>query len=572
MLDGFIVLDKDQGISSFGLLKKLKKQLYGQKIGHTGTLDPMATGVLCVAVGKATGFINFLPNEKKHYIAEFRLGIKTDTQDITGKIIEEKDVKNIDFTELQKEAETFMGEIFQTPPMYSAVSVGGKKLYKLAREGKEIERKKRKIKIFSFNLEKIDEINYKADIVCSPGTYIRTLINDLGEKLGTYATITSLRRTFSDGFSIEDATKIDDIDNIDNLIIPIDEKLDIENKIKLDKEFAKKFVNGNTFKIQKNDGVYLVYSKDFLGVGEINKNKLRAVKVYEETKKNVLALGNFDGVHEGHKDVLNTAINLSKKINANPFAVYFKEHPAQVLKTKNFSVLMTEKQKSEFIKNMGLNIKRLDFNIVKDFSPEEFFEEILIHKFNAAGIVCGENYTFGKAKSGDTKLLRKLCEEKGISVEIISLDEFEHRPISSTRIKEDLSLGDIESANKMLGRPFSFISKVVKGSGIGNKTLGYPTINQYFSKYIFVPKNGVYESYVVIDGKKYSSVTNIGCHPTVGKGKKRAETHILNFDGNLYNQEVEVFLLKFLRDEIQFKDISELQEQIKRDIESLSSK
>lgn len=572
MLDGFIILDKDQGISSFGLLKKLKKHLYGQKIGHTGTLDPMATGVLCVAVGKATGFINFLPNEKKRYIAEFRLGIKTDTQDITGKIIDEKDVNGIDFTYIRKEAETFMGETLQTPPMYSAVSVGGKKLYKLAREGKEIERQKRKIKIFSLKLEKIDEINYRADIICSPGTYIRTLINDLGEKIGTFATITSLRRTFSDGFSVDDATKIDDIEKIEDYIIPIDKKLNITNKIKLNPEFARKFVNGNTFNIQKNDGIYLVYSKDFLGVGEIKNKKLKTVKVYEETKKNVLALGNFDGVHEGHKDVLNTAIKLSKRINANPYAVYFKEHPAQVLKTPNFNVLMTEKQKSEFIKNLGLNIKRLDFNIIKDYSPEEFFEKILIHKFNAAGIVCGENYTFGKSKSGDTKLLKKLCDENGISVEIIRLDEFEHKPISSTRIKEDLSLGDVQSANKMLGRPFSFIAKVEKGSGIGNKTLGYPTINQYFSKYLFVPRNGVYESYVMIDGKKYSSITNIGCHPTVGKGKKRSETHILNFEGNLYNQEVEVFLLRFLRDEIQFEDISKLQEQIKTDIESLSSK
>ncbi|MDO5014355.1 MAG: bifunctional riboflavin kinase/FAD synthetase [Clostridia bacterium] len=572
MTDGFIILDKPEGVSSFGLLKKLKRHLRGYKVGHTGTLDPMATGVLCVALGKATGFINFLPKERKIYLADFKLGIRTDTRDITGQIIEKKDVKSIDFTRLLESAKDFEGKGFQIPPMFSAVSVDGQKLYKLARQGKEIKRKERPIEIYSFEIEKIDDLNYRAKVICSPGTYIRTLIDDLGEKIGTYATLTALRRLESDGFSIKQAVKIEDIDNIDKHIISVDECIKIEKKLKLNKKQGEKFLNGNRFSLMEENGIYAVYDEAFIGVGKIEKNILKPMKIFEQTKKNVLALGNFDGVHQGHKDVMNTAIELSKELNANPVAVYFKEHPAQVLGTKDFFVLTEDKDKAQIIKSLGLLVKRLDFNMIKDFTPEEFFDKILINKFNATGIVCGENYTFGKGKSGDTKLLKKLCKKNDLSLKVLKLDEYNNEPISSTRIKKDLSLGNIKSANYMLGRPFSYDLEVVKGNGIGDKQLGYPTINQHFPKTFFVPKNGVYKSYVEIDGKRYNAVTNIGTHPTVKAGKRRSETHILDFTGNLYGKKIRVFLVDFLRDEMMFENLSMLKEQIKKDIEKANSK
>ncbi len=215
MLNGIICVNKPEGFTSFDVIAKLRGILRMKKLGHSGTLDPMATGVLPVFAGSATRAISILPDTDKSYLAGFRLGLVTDTQDITGKILEEKPF-SVSMQEIEAKTPLFRGNIKQIPPMYSAVSVGGKRLYELARKGIEIDRPAREIFIDNFDITEFDEKTGcgKLSVTCSKGTYIRTLIHDLGQELGCGAVMTTLVRTAACGFTLSDCHTLDEIQKI----------------------------------------------------------------------------------------------------------------------------------------------------------------------------------------------------------------------------------------------------------------------------------------------------------------------------------------------------------------------
>lgn len=215
MLNGIICVNKPEGFTSFDVIAKLRGILRMKKLGHSGTLDPMATGVLPVFAGSATRAISILPDTDKSYLAGFRLGLVTDTQDITGKILEEKPF-SVSIQEIEAKAPLFRGNIKQIPPMYSAVSVGGKRLYELARKGIDIDRPAREIFIDNFDITEFDEKTGcgKLSVTCSKGTYIRTLIHDLGQELGCGAVMTALVRTTACGFTLSDCYTLDEIQKI----------------------------------------------------------------------------------------------------------------------------------------------------------------------------------------------------------------------------------------------------------------------------------------------------------------------------------------------------------------------
>lgn len=211
-LSGVIIVDKEKGFTSHDVVARVRRLFKTKKVGHTGTLDPMATGVLPVLVGNAVKASSFLVSDNKTYIARMILGIETDTQDTSGKILETRNVcvSDVEFCECVK---SFLGESEQVPPMYSALKVGGKKLCDLAREGIEIERESRKIFIDNINvLNKVGENEWEISVSCSKGTYIRTLVADIGEKLGCKATMSALRRTVSGSFKIENAKTLGEIE------------------------------------------------------------------------------------------------------------------------------------------------------------------------------------------------------------------------------------------------------------------------------------------------------------------------------------------------------------------------
>lgn len=298
MPKGILNVNKEKGISSARVVSLVRRALDIKKVGHTGTLDLEASGVLPIVVGKATRVSDYMMTKDKVYETDLILGAKTTTLDAAGEITQ-KSSKVIDKDEFLAVMNTFKGEIEQVPPMYSALKVNGKKLYDLAREGIEIERKKRKVNIYDIDLLDFDFPRVKIRVTCSKGTYIRTLVDDIGEKLGTFAYVDNLVRARVGEFDIKDAIKSEDIleisrEDLLKKLYPIDTALKNFEKIVFDKSYLEKLINGQVVEVEKNYGkIIRVYCEDeFLGLGnsywESDKNFLKMEKVfYEREDKNI---------------------------------------------------------------------------------------------------------------------------------------------------------------------------------------------------------------------------------------------------------------------------------------------
>ncbi len=270
MLDGVLIIDKPSGITSHDVVAKVRKALKTKKVGHTGTLDPLATGVLVVCVEKATKLVNYLTCDEKIYEVEMKLGIKTDTGDITGNIIDEDTNYKVTIKEANEVIKSFVGKQKQIPPMYSAIKVNGQKLYELARKGIEIEREPRDIEIFDIYNVEINNEFIKYTVHCSKGTYVRSLCEDIAQRLGTIGVMTKLRRIKSGQFEIENAIKIDDIS--EEKIISMEKLFDKEINVQKN---LKELLNGMKIAIQNPDGLYKLYTDRFIGIGKIEGNYLK---------------------------------------------------------------------------------------------------------------------------------------------------------------------------------------------------------------------------------------------------------------------------------------------------------
>ena len=251
MIHGIINVYKEKGFTSHDVVAKLRGIVGQKKIGHTGTLDPDATGVLPVCLGKATKLCDLLTDKNKTYEAVLLLGKTTDTQDITGEVLEEKSTEALTEEKVREAIEGFIGDYEQIPPMYSALKVNGKKLYELAREGKVIERKERPVKILDIQILEIDLPKVRMEVSCSKGTYIRTLCHDIGEKLGCGGCMESLIRTRVSTFRIEDAKTLDEIETLKQegklaeLLVPIDAMFPFYPKITVKDDWKAFAKNGN---------------------------------------------------------------------------------------------------------------------------------------------------------------------------------------------------------------------------------------------------------------------------------------------------------------------------------------
>ena len=278
-MDGIIVINKEKEYTSHDVVAKLKKKLNISKVGHTGTLDPNATGVLPILIGKGTKFSKYLINHDKIYEVQLELGKKTDTADVEGKIIEEKkvDEKYIKENLLQVLA-SFVGKQEQIPPMYSAIKKNGKKLYEYARAGEKVELEARKIEIYKIDLNKYDKNIISFIVSCSKGTYIRSLCEDIAEKLNTVGYMKNLKRLQVGEFNIKDAVYIDDInlENVDVHLITLEELLKRTESISLNEKKLKLFLNGVQLTDNNIDGLYKIYvANKFIGTGTIKKGLLK---------------------------------------------------------------------------------------------------------------------------------------------------------------------------------------------------------------------------------------------------------------------------------------------------------
>lgn len=287
MPSGIIVIDKPTDWTSHDVVAKLRGRFKERRIGHAGTLDPMATGILPVFVGRATRAVEFASEGQKEYIAGLRLGLVTDTQDITGTILSSNPV-HVSKERLLEVLPLYCGDLLQIPPMYSAIKQQGKKLYELARAGKEVERTPRPITIFSLDLlEQVSETDFLLRVVCSKGTYIRTLCHDIGATLDCGACLYSLRRTMAAGFNETDAVTLDQVlstESPERLLMPVDSYFMEYPSLCVDKVAECKIRNGASFPFEGLDAFYRVYNEnqDFLMLGKIEQNQLITVKSFFE--------------------------------------------------------------------------------------------------------------------------------------------------------------------------------------------------------------------------------------------------------------------------------------------------
>ncbi len=294
MASGIIIIDKPAGWTSMDVCAKLRGMFHEKRVGHAGTLDPMATGILPVFLGRATRAVEFAAGSDKEYIAGLKLGVVTNTQDTTGEVLEERPV-DVTRDQLLAALERFTGDIQQLPPMWSAVKVNGKKLYELARKGKEVERRPRPVTIRA--LEVLDGPEAGADfvlrVVCSKGTYVRTLCHDIGQALGCGGCMSSLRRVKAAGFTLEDSVGLEAVQAAvdrgegESLLLPVDEyfaRSGWRAKATVRPAAEKKLRNGAFVATPGVEGEFRVYSQsgEFLGLGSSEGARLRLIKSFFE--------------------------------------------------------------------------------------------------------------------------------------------------------------------------------------------------------------------------------------------------------------------------------------------------
>ena len=289
MPSGILIVDKPQGWTSMDVCAKLRGVFREKRVGHGGTLDPMATGVLPVFLGRATRAVEFAERSDKEYLAGLRLGVVTNTQDVTGEVLERVPAESVGRREVEEVLERFRGEIFQVPPMYSAIKINGKKLYELARKGREIERPARPVTIKTLELVEMEsQEDFLLRVRCSKGTYVRTLCHDIGQALGCGGCMSSLRRTMAAGFTLRDARTMEEVQNASDpaaLLMPVDSLFQDRAKLVLPPGLEKKVRNGMTAVLPgQGAGEYRVYAPDgtFLALSRVENGKLHTVKSFFE--------------------------------------------------------------------------------------------------------------------------------------------------------------------------------------------------------------------------------------------------------------------------------------------------
>ena len=280
MINGVINIYKIKGFTSHDVVAKLRGIMRQKKIGHTGTLDPDATGVLPVCLGNATKLCDMLTDKEKEYLAKVQLGVTTDTQDMTGTVLSSKEVE-VSEEEVRKAIASFVGPYEQIPPMYSAIKINGKKLYEYAREGIEVEVEPRDIELYKLNLLSIENDEIEFEVSCSKGTYIRVVCEDIAKTLGTIGTMSSLNRTIVDKFNISQAITFEELEsikeNIDSRLIKMENVFDHLPKLTLNKRKEDLFLNGVMLTFEYQDGVYNIYDSNniYIGTGTIKDNLLK---------------------------------------------------------------------------------------------------------------------------------------------------------------------------------------------------------------------------------------------------------------------------------------------------------
>lgn len=298
------------------------------------------------------------------------------------------------------------------------------------------------------------------------------------------------------------------------------------------------------------------------------------IKDYKENRfQTAVALGNFDGVHKGHCDLIQCMIKVANKNNLKSALLVFDNHTKTVLTGEAPKTITSIEQKFNIFEDLGVQLiyrMKFDRDIMK-LSPEEFVKSILIDKLNVKSVVVGFDYRFGHKASGNSELLKELGEKYNFNVIIVEPIYIDKELVSSTRIRNLLQEGNIIEANNLLGRKYSIKGKVVGGKKLGN-TLGFPTANIEPTENFVIPKHGVYSTNTIIDNKSYLSATSVGYNPTFKDDGLKIESHIIDFNEDIYGKHIELEFVEYLREEIKFQNLEELKKKVQEDISKVKKR
>lgn len=594
MKSGFYNVLKPTGFTSSDVVCKLKGVLSlafrtPVKIGHLGTLDPGGSGVLVVAVGSATKTFDSMRNHKKTYRAEAVFGLSTDTLDSYGKITEKSDwydnEKELNdkfyegfYSNIRDIFNFFIGPQKQLPPQYSSKSVNGKRAYDLARVGVQVQLKETDITIFSLKIVRMNRNRLTFDIECSGGTYIRSFVRDLGEKLGVPAFMSFIIRLDCAGFSINDSVTIEEIAKDPNAgFICLEDYAKRLPSFNIQDDKIDNFANGDSFFSDVIEGLCVIRAKDKnVGIGEFRERKLHKICFFEKNplmieeydkeifkQKLSLALGYFDSFHLGHVAILKQLT----KSNGIPAVFTFSDQLSNLLSNKVNKDLYSFKDRVAFFEKFGVKhvFAQTPTKAFLSKEPTEFLDYIF-SKLNVGTIVCGYDYTFGKGAKGNVDTLKEYCFKHSMKLIVVDEKSINGEKISSTLVKKFIGEGNMPKVKELLGREYSVVGRIVDGRKQG-RTIGFPTVNLKLDSNLQLPKFGVYKGKIRVDGKYYNALVNIGTHPTFDDYSVNLEAYILNFNRDVYGFWAEVFLLEFIREITNFPTVNELTEQINKDLE-----
>lgn len=295
---------------------------------------------------------------------------------------------------------------------------------------------------------------------------------------------------------------------------------------------------------------------------------IKNINIEQDT---VVTIGNFDGVHKGHQKIIKDTISIAKNKKMKSVLFTFSNHPVNFFEKDKLKNIITKEEKHEIINKMGIDIVvSIPFNeFIIRLDPKEYIQKILLEKLHAKQIVIGHDFRFGQNRGGNAQFLEDIGKEYGFDVKIMNPICLKNIRVSSTYVRNLLKDGKVNKVNEFLGREYELTGIVVHGKKIGKDILGFPTINLEYDKNILIPKKGVYQTKVNIDGKIYDGATNIGYSPTVKQNEFTVETYILQYDGDLYEKKASINFIRRIRDEIKFDTIQDLKKQMNKDVENI---
>ncbi|MCR4963185.1 MAG: bifunctional riboflavin kinase/FAD synthetase [Firmicutes bacterium] len=591
MMDGFINLNKHIGPSSQSAVSALKR-LFRVKAGHCGTLDPAAQGVLPVALGSATRLTEYVIGNGKTYRTEIVFGVETDTYDGDGNIVAEADASSLTAGDLHQALLGFCGDIMQTPPAASALKQGGVAAYKRLRRGETVTMQPRPVHIDALQLESFQpgrQARATLRIRCGKGVYVRSLAHDLGALFGVGGHVAALTRLQVGMFRIEQAYTVEQIAAMAaagdySFLLPSSYPLAHIPVFTVRDDQRQTILYGNPTPIDPYAAAAPLYRIEdsegcLLAIGTAIRQPdgaclLQPEKVLQPPPPpkgrgyQAVAIGNFDGVHLGHRALLQDLAEQKRLYGGKTAALTFSPHPLAVICGQAPPLLSSDELKKHLI----CDVYQADDLITLPFdrrlmnaAPEEFFREVLQNKLRAQSVVVGYNFTFAAHGHGTAATLRQLGEAAGMEVRIVGEIAGECGPISSSAIRNHIAKGDMQAANAMLGYWYSLSGVVITGNRLG-RTIGFPTANVAPREDLVMPPLGVYAARVLYDGQSFDGVVNFGYKPTIGgENKPLLEAHIFDRDMDLYGREITVALGKFLRPEKRFAGLQQLQRQIDED-------